>query len=63
MQQQPNREGKNDDDDESIPAPLKIMCLDRKDRDHEVVAETGITEKAAIPGKLAPDSTIQRQGT
>src|SRR5947209_2756260 len=45
MEHEPNRDRKNRNGGQALPGPAEMMGLDRIDRDHEVVAETCMTQK------------------
>src|ERR1041385_762875 len=53
MQHQPDRNRKSGYGHHPVPTPGEIMRLNRKNRDHEIIAEASVAEEDAIFGKFA----------
>ena len=60
MQGQPGWDGEEDDRAQAIPGPKQGVRLHGIDRDHEIVGEAGVAQKAAIFRKTFADAAVKR---
>src|SRR5436190_136708 len=52
VHQDPDRNCKEDDCYDPVPRPIKIVGLNREDRNHEIIAEPRVAEKTAAGRKF-----------
>ena len=61
MQDEPNGDRKQGDGDQPVPGPHQIACLDGKNGDHEITAETGVAEEGAMFWEMTQQSAHQSE--
>ena len=60
MRQRPCRDREQEDGGQTVPRPQEDVRLNRKNGDHEIIAESGVSEERTIARIFAPEPADQR---
>src|SRR4051812_30483397 len=63
MQHQPNRHREKNDGEQTVPGPVKVMRLDRIDRNHEVIGESRVSQKGPVFKETLSQPAKQRESS
>src|SRR6266849_7728783 len=60
LQHSPNRDSEDKNSEQAVPGPIEVPRLDRKNRNHEIIAEARVADEGAVARITPAHSAHQR---